>query len=293
MSKFNAWAETPEAVEVTRSWVKRESPVVFLYGPSGVGKTHLVGSIFRHPLYHRVLYIDIDQGGTTIAEYTLNEQICDRQEFDQVPSMRVGWFNKQLAYARTAKCGAIVIEGFTSILTGMVSAKLEQIDDPDGPEAMRAHIGPSNRTGALIESFRSLKQYRLANKAGVPIIVTLNTRYSPVDPTDMKNPARKIVPDWSQNLNDKAMRVASGFVEIDRTPTGVTLHTQATPDNKARKLRSCVPFTKNDPNAPNAAALIQREVNLTLPGMFALWASADQKMRDSMTALLNQGKTTT
>lgn len=287
MSNFNTYAHDPEAIAVTREWLRRESPIVYLYAPSGVGKTTLLGSLFRHSLYHRVLFIDIDQGSTTIAEYTLNPAICERRVFDWTPDKRVGWFNKELKAARAFDCGnaegvgAIVIEGFTSIHTGMVSANLEDVDDPEGPAAMRAHIGPSNRTGALIESFRTLKQHRVAARKGLPIIVTLNTRYAPVNPSDMKDQRKKVVPDWSPNLTDKAMRASDAFIELTRGPSGVILKTLQDPDNQARKLRASVPFGPRDPNKPNAAALIQQQCNLDLPGMFALWSSADATMRKS------------
>lgn len=287
MSKYNAHAHETEVVDTTRAWLRRESPLVFLYSPSGKGKTTLLGSLFRHTLYHRVMFIDIDQGSTTIAEYTMNPLLCERRVFNLTPDRRVGWFNQQLKDARVFDCGAIVIEGFTSIHTGMVSANLEEIEDPEGPAAMRAHIGPSNRTAALIESFRSLKQYRIAAKKGVPIIVTLNTREAPVNPSDMKDMRKKIVPDWSANLTDKAMRASDAFLELDRGPSGVVLRTMQDPENTARKLRASVPFGQHDPSKPNAAALIQQQVNLDLPGMLALWAKADLAMQKSIAALLH------
>ena len=287
MSKYNDYAHDPAAIEATRDWLRRESPLVYLYSPSGKGKTTLLGSLFRHPLYHRVLLIDIDQGSTTIAEYTTNAAICERRVFDKTPDKRVGWFNQQIKYARTADCGAIIVEGFTSIHSGMVAANLEDVEDPEGPAAMRAHIGPSNRTGAMIESFRATKQYRLAAGKGVPIIVTLNTRYSPVDPSDMADQRKKVVPDWSPNLTDKAMRASDAFIELDRTPHGTVLLTMQTPENAARKLRACVPYNPKDRTLPNAARLVQEQVNLDLPGMLALWAKCDVEMKAHITKIID------
>lgn len=287
MSQYNARAHDPAVVEVTRAWLRRESPVVFIYAPSGVGKTTLIGSLFRHPLYHRVLYIDIDQGSATIAEYTLNEQLCDLHKFDQVPDNRVSWFNGKLKYARAADCGAIVVEGFTSIHSGMVSANMEDVAEPEGPAAMRAHVGPSNRTGALLESFRRLKQYRLAAGQGVPIVVTLNTRETPVSPGDMKDQRKKIVPDWSPNLSDKLMRVGEACIELGRGPQGTTMATLQTTENSVRKLRSCVPFDPKDANL-NAAVQVHKQFNLDLPGMFALWAQTDAAMQAKINELLGR-----
>jgi hypothetical protein len=286
MSKYNAFAHDPAAVEITRDWLRRESPLVFIYAPSGKGKTTLLGSLFRHSLYHRVLLLDLDQGSTTIAEYTTNPTICERRVFNRTPSQRVGWFNEQIKYARTAECGAIIVEGFTSIHTGMVSANLEDVSDPEGPAAMRAHIGPSNRTGAMIESFRATKQHRLASGAGVPIIVTLNTRFTPIDPSSIDSP-KKVVPDWSPNLVDKAMRAADAFIELDRNAHGTVLYTQQTPTHTARKLRACVPFEPKNAATPNAAKLVQEQVNLDLPGLFALWADCDAKMATVVAQILN------
>lgn len=287
MSKFNANAHEPAVIEQTRAWLLRESPLVFVYAPSGTGKTTWLGSLFRHSLYHRVLLLDLDQGSTTIAEYTTNPTLCERRVFDRTPDKRVGWFNEQIKYARTADCGAILVEGFTSIHTGMVSANLEDVEDPEGPAAMRAHIGPSNRTGAMIESFRATKQYRLAEGRGVPIIVTLNTRYAPVNPDDFKDQRKKIVPDFSPNLIDKAMRAADAFVQFDRNAHGTVLYTQQIEENKARKLRSCVPFDPKNSSLPNAAKLVQKQVNLDLPGLFALWADCDAKMTAAVAQILN------
>lgn len=286
MSKFNAFAHEPAAIEQTRSWLRRESPLVFVYAPSGKGKTTWLGSLFRHSLYHRVLLLDLDQGSTTIAEYTTNPAICERRVFDRTPDKRVGWFNEQIKYARTADCGAILVEGFTSIHTGMVSANLEDIAEPEGPAAMQAHIGPSNRTGAMIESFRALKQYRLAANKGVPIIVTLNTRYMPIDPSQINSP-KKVVPDFSPNLIDKLMRAADACIEFDRNAHGTQLYTMQTPERSARKLRACVPYEPKNSATPNAAKLVQEQVNLDLPGMFALWASSDAAMSAHVAQLLN------
>jgi hypothetical protein len=285
MSKYNDVANDPVVAETTREWLRRESPLVFFFSPSGKGKTTLLGSLFRNPLYHRVLFIDIDQGSATIAEYTTNATICERRVFDKTPDKRVGWFNQQIKYARTADCGAIVVEGFTSIHTGMVAANLEDVEDPEGPAAMRAHIGPANRTGAMIQSFRDTKQHRLANGKGVPIIVTLNTRYVPVNPGDINSP-KKVQPAWSPNLIDQAMRSSDAFIEFDRTPHGTVMLTLQTPDNQARKLRAGVPFDKES-NMPNAAKLVQQQVNLDLPGLFALWAKCDAEMTAHINQLVN------
>jgi hypothetical protein len=243
--------------------------------------------MFRHTLYHRVLLIDIDQGSTTIAQYTMNPQICERRVFDKTPDKRVGWFNQQLKDARTFDCGAIIIEGFTSIHSGMVSANLENVADPDNaPAVMRAYIGPSSRTSALIESFRATKQYRLAAGRGVPIIVTLNTKETPVNPGDLKDQRKKVVPDWSPNLTDKAMRASDAFIELTRGPAGTVLRTMQDDENMARKLRAPVPFGTRDASKPNAAQIIQQQVNLDLPGMFALWAKADSDMQATIASLL-------
>ena len=65
------------------------------------------------------------------------------------------------------------------------------------------------------------------------------------------------------------------------------LLTMQTPENAARKLRACVPYNPKDRTLPNAARLVQEQVNLDLPGMLALWAKCDVEMKAHITKIID------
>lgn len=289
MSKFNAKAYDPATVEMTRDFVRRVSPLGYIYGPSGTGKTTLLGSLFRHDLYRRVLCIDADQGTTTIAEYTYSDTLCDLRGFADTPDKQSSWLKQQLIEARRAECGAIIIEGFMSVHRASVAHFSDNIDLNKPHEAMQAHAKASNSTGILVEQIHAVKQWRVANKIGVPIIVTLNTREVSTEPGKIDAP-KVVAPDISRNLCEKTMSTADAFIELKRDPGSVSMLTLATPDNAFRKLRCSVPFAREDAGQ-NAAAQVQRQTNLDLPGLFALWAEADAHMRAKIQQLVS--KTTT
>lgn len=278
MSQYNKLAEDPAVAPIVRDWIKSNSPYIVVFGPSGVGKTTLTQSLFAHPDYRRVLYIDADQGDATIEEYTTNTTLCELRSFDKHPAMLVSWVYEQLAYAERAECGAIVVEGFASIHAQMVAAKLAQAKTAEGYDLQRCYIEPTMRTQALMQTCRAIKQSRHAAKKGVPLIVTLNTKQI----RKSENPPVYIdIPDWSENLSERMMRGADAFIELTRGPSGVRFMTQQTPDNKFRKLRQ-----------PRVAMEVDRQINLSLPGLFALWATTVDKRSKTIDEKLNQPDTT-
>jgi hypothetical protein len=278
MSKWNTEAFKPEVEAVTQAWVKREAPIVTMYGPSGEGKTRLCGTLFKQTIYTKVLAIDLDNGLASISKYTRNADLCDLQLFKDVSTKRRGFWNKAIGYARKAKVNAIIIEGFMALYSSMVAAKVEQISDgdEDGIEAMAAHAAAANVAGCMIQSIRDLKQDRLAEGLGCPIIVTLNTREVQVKLGDMKS-GKKIVPDMSPNLTDKIKRVSDAFIQIARTkatPSELRMLTQPTVENEYRRLRGAEMMPDaSGKQIPDAATIVQSQVNLDLPGLFALWAA--------------------
>jgi hypothetical protein len=295
MSKYNAIAYEPEVETVTAAWVKREAPIVTLYGPSGEGKTRLCGTLFKHGIYTRVLAIDLDNGLSSISKFTKNADLCDLQDFKDLPEKRHGFWNKMLGYARKADCNAIIIEGFMAIYSGMVAAKMEMISDGDaeGIQAMAAHAPAANVAGGMIQQLRDLKQYRLATGKGCPIIVTLNTRECPVKQGEVGG-AKKIVPDMSPNLTDKFKRVSDAFIQITRTKTNspeLRMLTQPTPDNEYRRLRGAEPMTDAaGKQIPDAAALVQQQINLDLPGLFALWSNTSHQAETMIADIVSKHK---
>jgi hypothetical protein len=297
MSNYNKLAHDPALSEITRTWLQREAPIVTMYGPSGVGKTRLCGTLFTHPIYHRVLAIDLDNGLSSISKYTQNADLCDLQLFEDFPDKRHGYWNKALAYARKAECNAIIIEGFMAIYSGMVAAKMETISegDAEGIEAMAAHAPAANVAGGMIQQIRDLKQHRLAAGKGVPIIVTLNTRENSVKAGDMKS-GKKIVPDMSPNLGDKFKRISDAFVEITRTystPSDLRILTQPTVENSLRRLRGAESMPVDGKTIPDVAALVQSQVNLDMPGMFTLWADTSIKAETMVRDIIARHKSQT
>lgn len=292
MSHYNKEAYKPDVESVTQTWLKREAPIVTMYGPSGVGKTRLCGTLFNHSIYTRVLAIDLDNGLASISKYTQNADLCDLQLFEDFPEKRHGFWNSALKYARKAECNAIIIEGFMAVYSDMVAAKMETITDSDaeGIQAMAAHAPAANVAGSMIQQIRNLKQHRLAAKKGVPIIVTLNTRQ-----IGEVGKTKSIVPDMSPNLADKFKRVSDAFIEITRTytqPSNLRMLTQPDTDNDLRRLRGAesMHLPTDDGKTrqiPDVAALVQAQVNLDLPGLFALWAgtadAAETMIRDIVT----------
>lgn len=299
MSKWNTEALKPEVEAVTQAWVKREGPIVTMYGPSGEGKTRLCGTLFRHSIYTRVLAIDLDNGLASISKFTQNAELCDLKLFKDFPDKRAGFWNQSLAYARKAECNAIVIEGFMAIYSGMVAARQESIstDDLEGIEAMAAHAPAANRAGGMIQQVRDLKAWRLAAGKGVPIILTLNTRENDIKKGEMKS-GKKIVPDMSPNLTDKFMRVSDAFIELTRTkstPSDLRMLTQPDVNNGARRLRGSeamlLPTDDEKPKQiPDAATLVQQQVNLDLPGLFALWAATATESEKLVSGMMAKRK---
>lgn len=295
MSQWNTTAQSPESIEATRKWLRRTSPLVFLHGLSGVGKTHLIGSLFRHQLYanaadeaNRVLYIDGDSGSTTIAEYSYNTKLCKLNSFNDQPENLGSWFHRQLMAARREKCGAIVVEGLVRMKRTLLAQETAMLDRPEKMAARQAHVVPSSRTGEVLASLDALKMSRTAAGQGVPIIVTINSHLVPQDPKDPNSPTM-VVPDMSPNLTDKMKSAADALIELSRSSSGTRLITMPDASNMARKMRACVPSLPQKPGEkplPNAATLAQQQINLELPGLFALWADCDRQMTEKLDALL-------
>lgn len=290
MSNFNKLANDPKYRAIVRAWLRKTSPLLYLFAPSNEGKTTLLGSLFprdpavaekvplwsyEHDDYCRVLVIDADQGTTTIEHFTGNERLCELRDYDTASTDQLRWMYAQLEYASTAKCNAIIIEGLISVHDRLLANELRKNPGADGNTLRRCYIGPSTHAKGLIDAIRQIKQNRIAEEAGVPIFVTLNTKSQSIDPTKPDGPSRH-VPDWSPNLVEKAMRGSDAHIQLKRPPTGTQLITM--------KQEGPHPFCKMR-NADVAEA-VQRETNLNLPGLLTLWAvTIDQKSNKVNAAL--------
>jgi hypothetical protein len=279
MSKYNALANEDKYRAVVRAWLRETSPLVYLFAPSNEGKTTLLGSLFPrdpgsklplwtydHDDYCKVLYIDADQGGTTIEHLLADERLCDYREFDQPAAQLLMWVYAQIDQASAAKCNAIVIEGLTSVHTRLVADELRKKPGAVGNEMKRCYIAASSHCKGLIDCIRQIKQNRIASGNGVPIFVALNTKSQSIDPDKPDNGDRE-VPDWSKNLIAQAMRGSDAHIQLMRRPTGTQLITV--------KSEGPHPFCKM--RSAEVAEAVMRETNLNLPGLFTLWASEQYK----------------
>lgn len=276
MSKYNALANEAKYRTVTRDWVRETCPLVYLFAPSNEGKTTLLGSLFprdpasklpfwtyEHDDYCKVLYIDADQGGTTIEHLLSDERLCDYREFDQSAAQLLTWVYSQIDKASTAPCNAIVIEGLTSVRTRLVADELRKKPGAVGKEMQRCYIAASSHCTGLIDCIRQIKQNRKATGTGVPIFVALNTKSQSIDPDG----GEREVPDWSKNLIGQAMRGSDAHIQLMRRPTGTQLITV--------KSEGPHPFCKM--RSAEVAEAVMRETNLNLPGLLTLWASEQYK----------------
>lgn len=248
----NDLAKHPAVRPIVREWVKR-CPLLYFFAPSTTGKTTLGGSLFRHPDYRPTLLLGIEPGDDTIGELTSNDSLCIRRVFDGEPAQQLPWIYEQLDAAADIDCGAILIEGLASWHRLQVGRVLRTAPAAKGRALQQLCIEPSMRTSSVLAAIYDLKLTRRARQKGCPIVVTLNTREVGADDN------KTIVPGFSPNLVEQARQNAEAFIELRRSLTGISMLTQT--DIKLHKLRH-----------QHAAQAIEQQVDLTLPGMLALWA---------------------
>jgi hypothetical protein len=292
MSNFNKLANDPKYRAIVRPWVRKTSPLIYLFAPSNEGKTTLLGSLFprdpavaekiplwsyEHDDYCRVLVIDADQGTTTIEHYTGNEKLCDLRSYDTPAADQLAWTYKQLASASAAECNSIIIEGLIAVHHRLLANELRKNPGASGNVLRRCHIGPSMHGQGLIDAVRQIKQDRVAAGMGVPIFVSLNTKSESIDPEKPDSPSR-YVPGWSKNLINEAMGGSDAHLQLKRPPTGTQLITM--------KQEGTHPFCKMR-NADVAEA-VQRETNLNLPGLLTLWAVTIDTKSNKVNAALDK-----
>ena len=267
---FNLIAKAVQGQAFVSQWLAKKSPLVYLYGHTGAGKTYALGTLLGHVLedgsrpYAPVLYIDVDGGSETVGDLAENEDLCTLVEYDGRYGQELAWTFDKLKKAEAAKCGAIIIEGPSAIFSAMVTPEMRAIVNSAKGEAWQAHNEPSRKINTLWEAIKELKVNRNHAGLGVPIFVTLNCRQLS---TDTKPPTKYFVPDFSENVTGKAMRTADAFIEIRRGSSSKMLCLHDT-NNSFRKLRR-----------PTVALAVQSAWDLTLPGMLALWAVESAKAR--------------
>jgi len=275
MSKYNKMSTQPEAKAVTSAWVKETCPLVYVYAPFRTGKTTLLGSLFLQPDYYPVHFIDGDNGGTAIGEFINDERMCTYVPCKITPDLKVAWMHEQVRKARSAKCGAIVIEGLTSIHQSLVADELARQTSPSGVAPSGEYLwkayGPASaHMLTLFAEIRQIKEYRMAKGTGVPIFITLNTKVEKAD-----GDKRRYVPDFSDNCTARSGRTADGYLELMRNASGTTLVAVEDAMHPYCKLRNS-----------KAAEIVTRQTNLSLPGLLTCWATTIDnkaaKMREQL-----------
>ena len=264
-------ATQPKWHAFTAKWLAKKSPVVYLYGPTGSGKTHSLGTLIGHVLedgvrpFAPVHYIDIDGGSETVGERAENKELCTLVPYDGRYGDELNWAFVQLEKAAKVECGAIILEGSSAIFDAMVTPEMRQILRNTKGEAWQAHNEPSRKINTLWQAVKELAVNRNHAGIGVPIFVSLNCRW--VGDQDSRYP----VPDFSVNVTRKCMRTADAFIELQRATSTKMLCIPDPSGNGYRKLRR-----------PKVAIQVQKAWDLTLPGLLTLWAVEAAKARQKL-----------
>lgn len=262
MSKYNKLAKDPKYADLTQQWLEKRAPLTYFWGPTGVGKTHLFGSLLKHVTedgrrpYAPVYYIDAEDSSETIASHVDTEELCTLRRFDRRADQMLDWFYDELEAAEHAKCGAIVLEGCTKLFRMLLTPEMRKLNKIAGSEAWQAHNDPAQRMDTVFGAVEVLQINRRAEGCAVPIFVSLNTRK--VQVKGGAPDAKVYQPDFSDNRINAAKRSCTAFIEL---PSRGRMLCEPTPDMEFRKMRSNV-----------VARAVESATNLTLPGLLTCWA---------------------
>lgn len=233
-------------------------PIIGIVGHTGTGKTTFLSALMAEPRYRRVLFIDGDRGGATIAHLTAQPGLCEYRYPEKAddPLAVQQWLCSELAHAhRVPDIGAVIVEGVARQYEDLVGDAFAEAspDSLKGNKLRQLYIVPAGLVKAVLTRI-GLLQSRL-QKAGraVPIFFTCNTKRAMND--DGKT--------WQvPNLSDAAIQLIQGradaFVELTRTGSRLALHTDRTSDTSYRKVRhhgAAVALAKLQ--NPNAVTMIQ------------------------------------
>ncbi len=257
----------------TDAWVKKQCPIIMVYAPSTTGKTTLAATLFDDDAYWPVLYIDADEGTSTIAKFTNNKKLCDYRSKSERPAGDTvfKWFGSTLKEARTSHHKAIIVEGLTRFRDNEASDWL--IDHPDDAEGMslqRAYIKPSVLSGALYGAMSKIQDVRKRAGTGVPIFGSLNAKlYKRM--VKGAPPIEYYIPNLSDNLIENLMGRSDIFAELKRNAGMPTqLMTTFSKHNKFRKARN-----------PAVAKMINDMRDPNLPDLLDKWARVEQEQTEA------------
>ena len=257
----------------------RECPLITLVGDSGQGKTHTAGTIFEGMDYWPVLFIEGDDGASTIAEYLGDERVCLHRNYSR--HKRPGeddfeWFLRELRAAETAKCGSIIVEGISRHYQAMVNEALADRPDAKGFALRALYLPAANRTAAMLGALQKTKRVRRKNGTGIPIIVTCNvkeetTKHASGDEVKWNMPA------LSPNKVRNWMELSDLFGEMRRDERGSELVVALEPPNLFRKCRSQV-----------LTAELRGKRNPSIPWILTRWAEIEDAAKTQGSPVIEQ-----
>jgi len=240
------------------------SPIIGIFGETGAGKTTFMSALMADPRYRRVLYIDGDRGGATIAHLTGRSELCEYRYPKQATNALAAqqWMCAELAQAhKVPDVGAIVVEGVARIYEDLVASAFTNVSEDQlvGHKLRRLYIVPANLTKAVIGAIGDLQsQLQRANRA-VPIFFTCNTK----ERTDDETGKTWQVPSLSDSAIKVIMGRADAFVQLTRRGTTVSLLTDRDKYQAHRKVRH-----------HGAASALARVTNPNAVTMIQTWADA-------------------
>ena len=275
---------TPEQVDAafapaaTLKRNRRECPLITLAGNSGQGKTHTAGTVFDCVSYWPVLFIEGDDGASTIAQYIGDERVCIHRNYSL--HKRPGeddfhWLLRELHSAETAKCGAIIIEGLTRQYQAKVNEAMAENPDAEGNERRRLYQPAANRAAAMLGALQKTKRVRRKNGTGIPIIVTANVL--PEKTMVGKEEVAWNMPAMSPKKITNWMELSDIFGEIIRDPHGSLLHVDLAPPNVYRKCRS-----------QGLTALLRNKRNPSIPWILDTWAELEAAAKTKGSPMIEQ-----
>lgn len=240
------------------------SPIIGIYAETGTGKTTFVSHLMGEPRYRKVLFVDGDRGGATIAHLTGKADLCEYRYPKQATNALAAqqWMCAELAQAhKVPNVGAVVIEGVARIYEDLVANAFANVseDQLKGNKLRQLYIIPANLTKAVIGGICDLQsQFQRAGRA-CPIFFTCNTK----ERSDDDGERTWQVPSLSDSTVKVIMGRADAFVQLTRRGNNVSLLTDRDRYQAHRKVRH-----------HGAAAALARLQNPTAVTMIQTWADA-------------------
>ena len=231
------------------------------------------------PRYRKVLYIDGDKGGATVAHLTRQAGLCDYRLAKGTCSLaRQQWMSREISLGhKVPGIQAVVIEGIARLYEDAVGEQFQTAspEDLSGNKLRRLYIIPSGLVKAVFSAVGNLQAQFNAAGRGVPIFLTINTK----EKSDDDGKAWE-VPAISDSATKIIMGRADAFVQLVRVGKNVRIMTDRDQNTTHRKVRHA-----------GAAADIAKLKNPTAPQLLQTWADAQAAQGDDIAQYLQTEST--